>query len=210
MLGAPLERPELFVFTIRCLIVRKKENAYDESYDIIVVIGCVGKIGSNIVNTFIKYGVKVIGVDVVSGSSSAVAQINHDFMYVQRREDYERLLEEFDVNSAERGVGIINCAYPRISGYGTVPERMSYSDFGDSVGLKLSNAFDLCMFAFKLSKQADVPVVVNFSSIYGIVAPRMSIYEGTEMNVPLDYSVAKAGIIAMTKHLHEVGTPASL
>ena len=35
----------------------------------------------------------------------------------------------------------------------------------------------------------------------------MSIYEGTEMNVPLDYSV-QSRQIAMTKHLHrELGTP---
>ena len=181
-----------------------------ESYDVIFVIGCIGKIGSSIANTFIKYGVKVIGVDVVSETSEAVAQMQHgNFIYVQRQENYESLLDDFDLYAAKRGVGIINCAYPRIRGYGTSPEQMSYSEFGASVGLKLSNAFDLCMFAFRLSKLADVPVsVVNFSSIYGIVAPRMGIYEGTKMNVPLDYSTAKAGIIAMTKHLHrEFGTP---
>ena len=123
-----------------------------ESYDIIVVIGCVGKIGSNIVNTFIKYGVKVIGVDVVSGSSSAVAQINRgNFMYVQRREDYERLLEEFDVNSAERGVGIINCAYIGLVNMVLFLNECLILTLVTRL-TKLSNAFDLCMFAFKLSK----------------------------------------------------------
>ena len=180
-----------------------------QPYDLIVVVGCAGKIGSSLVNIFMSYGVKVIGIDVVSASSK-MDQYHQceNFTYVQLQENYEKLLKKLDLLSAERGVGIINCAYPRASGYGSRPENMSYFDFGKSVGLKLSNAFDLCMFAVKLSKQTDVPIsVVNFSSIYGVVAPRMSGYEGTKMNVPLDYSAAKAGIIAMTKHLHrELGT----
>lgn len=181
-----------------------------QPYDLVVVLGCAGKIGSSLVNNFLSHGVNVIGIDVVSSTPELDQHPQiENFVYVQHRNHYEILLKKVDFGFVERGVGVINCAYPRTISYGGVPEEMSSSDFGESVGLKLSNAFDLCMFALKLSKQMDVPVsVVNFSSIYGVVAPRMSIYEGTTMNVPLDYSTAKAGIIAMTKHLQrELGTP---
>ncbi len=43
--------------------------------------------------------------------------------------------------------------------------------------------------------------IINFASIYGSVAPRYWIYEGTRVQMPTWYAVAKAGIIQMSKVL---------
>jgi NAD(P)-dependent dehydrogenase (short-subunit alcohol dehydrogenase family) len=43
--------------------------------------------------------------------------------------------------------------------------------------------------------------IVNISSIYGVVGPDFSIYEGTAMSNPVDYSFAKGGIIGFTRYL---------
>jgi NAD(P)-dependent dehydrogenase (short-subunit alcohol dehydrogenase family) len=43
--------------------------------------------------------------------------------------------------------------------------------------------------------------IVNISSIYGVVGPDFSIYEGTTMSNPVDYSFAKSGIIGLTRYL---------
>jgi NAD(P)-dependent dehydrogenase (short-subunit alcohol dehydrogenase family) len=43
--------------------------------------------------------------------------------------------------------------------------------------------------------------IVNISSIYGVVGPDFSIYEGTAMSNPVDYSFAKSGIIGLTRYL---------
>ncbi|MCZ2074635.1 MAG: SDR family oxidoreductase [Bryobacteraceae bacterium] len=43
--------------------------------------------------------------------------------------------------------------------------------------------------------------IVNISSIYGMVGPDFSIYEGTSMMNPADYAFAKGGMINFTRYL---------
>jgi len=43
-------------------------------------------------------------------------------------------------------------------------------------------------------------VMVNISSIYGVVAPNFNIYEGTDMTSPANYAFAKAGMINYTRY----------
>jgi NAD(P)-dependent dehydrogenase (short-subunit alcohol dehydrogenase family) len=43
--------------------------------------------------------------------------------------------------------------------------------------------------------------IINLASIYGNVAPDFSIYEGTEMTMPVAYSAIKGGIIALTRYI---------
>ena len=43
--------------------------------------------------------------------------------------------------------------------------------------------------------------IINISSMYGIVSPRPSLYEGTDFFNPPTYSVNKAGIIALTRYV---------
>jgi len=43
--------------------------------------------------------------------------------------------------------------------------------------------------------------IINFGSTYGVVGPKFSIYEGTEMTSPAPYSAIKGGIINFTRYL---------
>jgi len=43
--------------------------------------------------------------------------------------------------------------------------------------------------------------IVNISSIYGVVGPDFSIYEGTDMTMPAFYAFDKGGMIAFTRYL---------
>lgn len=43
--------------------------------------------------------------------------------------------------------------------------------------------------------------IINISSIYGMVAPDMSIYEGSDFEIEPDYPFIKGGIISFSKYL---------
>jgi NAD(P)-dependent dehydrogenase (short-subunit alcohol dehydrogenase family) len=43
--------------------------------------------------------------------------------------------------------------------------------------------------------------IINISSIYGVVANDPSLYEGTDMKQPPDYTFVKAGMINFTRYL---------
>ncbi len=43
--------------------------------------------------------------------------------------------------------------------------------------------------------------IINISSIYGMVGPDFSIYQGTDMDMPVDYAFHRGGIINFTRYL---------
>lgn len=76
------------------------------------------------------------------------------------------------------------------------PEYWEYSARGNMVGL-----FAMCK-AFITSMEAqERGSIINISSIYGVVANDPSLYEGTDMKQPPDYTFVKAGMINFTRYL---------
>ena len=43
--------------------------------------------------------------------------------------------------------------------------------------------------------------LINMSSIYGLIGPDFTIYDGTEMTMPAAYSAIKGGIVNFTRYL---------
>lgn len=66
--------------------------------------------------------------------------------------------------------------------------------------------FTLCREAipFLADKQGSI---INISSIYGMLGPDMSLYEGTTMGNPIAYAASKAALMQMTKWLATVLAP---
>ena len=76
------------------------------------------------------------------------------------------------------------------------PEYWEYSARGNMVGL-----YAMCK-AFVGSMEAqERGSIINISSIYGVVANDPSLYVGTDMKQPPDYTFVKAGMINFTRYL---------
>src|SRR5690606_15537362 len=42
--------------------------------------------------------------------------------------------------------------------------------------------------------------LVSMSSIYGVMAPRFKVYEGSEMTMPVEYAAIKSGLLHLNKY----------
>ncbi len=96
---------------------------------------------------------------------------------------------------------LVNNAYPRNKNFGKIFEEVTYHDFVENVGMHLGGYFITSKhFAnyFSEHKQGNI---INLGSIYGVIAPRFEIYEETQMTMPVDYAVLKAGILHLTKYI---------
>ncbi len=95
---------------------------------------------------------------------------------------------------------IINSAYPRNASYGQKLEDVQYHDFCENINLHLGGYFlvsQLFCGAFKTQGHGNV---INISSIYGMSAPRFSIYEGTSMTMPVEYAAIKSAVHHLTQY----------
>lgn len=96
---------------------------------------------------------------------------------------------------------LVNSAYPRNKNYGKKFEEVTYEDFCENVNLHLGGYF-LASQQFALYfKQQGYGNIINIASIYGVIAPRFEIYEGTNMTMPVEYAAIKSAIIHLTKYM---------
>jgi NAD(P)-dependent dehydrogenase (short-subunit alcohol dehydrogenase family) len=96
---------------------------------------------------------------------------------------------------------VVNAAYPRSANYGRRFEDVAYEDFCEHQALHLGGYFLVAQRFADYFRRQGHGAIVNVASIYGMVAPRFAIYDGTCMTTPVEYAAAKGGIIQLTRYL---------
>lgn len=163
----------------------------------VLIFGGNGKIGSNLCNFLSSKGHYVLRQDKsphednevgLSAKSALLGDITEN-SYL----DGVMFNTEFDV--------VINASYPRGPKYGRSFDKISTSDFNETLSLALGTSFAIMQKAYQKSVEERREInLINFSSIYGVVAPRFDIYEGTDMTMPVEYAAIKSAIISLTRY----------
>jgi NAD(P)-dependent dehydrogenase (short-subunit alcohol dehydrogenase family) len=84
----------------------------------------------------------------------------------------------------------------------TVPfARQSVDTWRKAIEVNLTSAFVLTQAAEPLLRKGGNGVVINISSIYGMVGPDLDLYRGTDMGNPAAYAASKGGLIQLTRWL---------
>jgi NAD(P)-dependent dehydrogenase (short-subunit alcohol dehydrogenase family) len=95
--------------------------------------------------------------------------------------------------------GLVNNAYPRTKDWGAKFEDISYESWQKNVDWQMNSQFLFCQQVFEKMKINNYGSIVNMASIYGVVGPDFSVYEGTTMTNPAAYAAIKGGIINFSR-----------
>ena len=99
---------------------------------------------------------------------------------------------------------VVNNAYPRNKAYGKSFFDVSYESFCENVNTHLGGYFLVSQQFSGYFKSQGFGSIVNIASIYGVIPPKFEIYEGTSMTMPVEYAVAKSGLIHLTKYMAQL------
>jgi gluconate 5-dehydrogenase len=96
---------------------------------------------------------------------------------------------------------LINNSY-----YGAGNELLSMTDqeWEQGINGSINSCFRITQLVLNHMMKKGSGKIINISSIYGIVAPNVSIYENNNFYNPANYGVGKAGIIHLTKYIAAV------
>lgn len=174
-----------------------------------LITGATGKFGKVIVADRLKRGDTVIGIGTKPDSLKALEQqypeaarggrlvaIRCDLMAA---DGPQSLIEACNSRSL-LPEGLINNARSASYLRADQERRVSREDFVGEFVLDVVVPYELAML-FAAMPQSRLKRVINIGSQYGVVAANPGLYEGTKHQSFINYSVAKAGLVHLTREL---------
>jgi len=171
---------------------------------VIVVTGGAGAIGESFVRGISARGGIAIVADINLEAAELLAQDCKGNSYaahldITSKESIMTLISDL-IQRYGHINALVNNAYPRNKNYGKKLEDVTYDDFCENVNMHLGGYFLVAQQFCLAFKQQGYGNVVNMSSIYGSMAPRFEIYEGTSMTTPVEYAAIKSAIEHLTRY----------
>ncbi|MBU5615228.1 oxidoreductase [Geomonas azotofigens] len=180
----------------------------DIDNNVVVITGAAGRIGSEYTRAVAAAGAVAIIADTSEENGTRLAEeiransgkADFELLDITCKESVQRLITVLTERYG-RVDALVNNAYPRNKRYGARLEDVTYDDFCDNVGTHLGGYFLTSQqFGLHFQKQG-YGNIINMASIYGVVAPRFEVYEGTRMTMPVEYAAIKSAVIHLTKYL---------
>ncbi|WP_276091111.1 oxidoreductase [Pedobacter sp. JY14-1] len=164
---------------------------------IVVITGGSGLLGRDIIKSINIAGGKCINLDIQQDTPDA-----ENFFYCDvTSESSVKAVIELIVSKFGRIDGLVNNAYPRTGDWGTRFEEISYTSWQQNIDWQLNSYFMLTQKVAKQMISQKSGSIVTMSSIYGMVGPDFTVYEGTGMTMPTAYSAIKGGLINFTRYI---------
>jgi NAD(P)-dependent dehydrogenase (short-subunit alcohol dehydrogenase family) len=171
---------------------------------VIVVTGGAGAIGQCFVRGISEQGGIAIIADIDVDAANVLAQNCGDLteaahLDITSKDSIAALISSLRKRYG-RIDGLVNNAYPRNGNFGRKLEDVTYVDFCENVNIHLGGYFLVAQQFCAAFKTQGYGNLVNMSSIYGSMAPRFEVYNGTSMTMPVEYAVIKAAVEHMTRY----------
>jgi NAD(P)-dependent dehydrogenase (short-subunit alcohol dehydrogenase family) len=97
--------------------------------------------------------------------------------------------------------GLVNNAYPRTKDWGLKFEDIPLDSWKENVDWQLNSYFFITQQVAAYMKESRKGSIVNIGSMYGVVGPDFTVYDGTTMTMPAAYAAIKGGIVNFTRYL---------
>lgn len=178
---------------------------------LIVITGGAGVIGRSFARGIAEMGGIAVAADIDFGAAKHLAdemgqgfsgRIEPALLDITSKGSICALISDLKQQYG-RIDAVVNNAYPRNKNYGRKLEDVTYADFCENVNMHLGGYFLVAQQFCLAFKEQGGGNVVNMSSIYGTMAPRFEIYDGTPMTMPVEYAAIKSAVVQLTRYFSQ-------
>jgi NAD(P)-dependent dehydrogenase (short-subunit alcohol dehydrogenase family) len=179
------------------------KNLFSCKDKVAIVTGGYGLIGREIAIALNEFGAKVFIADLGKNDPSIIKDKN-SIEFIHFDITSETIMSKA-LNAIIKQYGkidiFINSAYPKTKDWGEKLEKVLFESWKMNLNDHLGGYFLSSRMAAEQMKRSGGGTIINIASIYGMVGPDFSIYENTDITMPVAYSAIKGGIISFTKYL---------
>lgn len=193
------------------------KKLFDLSNKVVLITGAAGILGSHFSYAFAEFGAKLVLLDVNQESLLDLAKI------IKEKYSVECLAEVCDVTNEDAIRSVRSKALQRFKKIDVLVnnaagksedldaffanfENYDLDQWKKIIDVNLNGMFLMAKTIGAQMLKQGFGSIIQTASIYGSMAPDQRIYKGSfylnrEINSPAVYSVAKAGVVGLTKHL---------
>lgn len=177
---------------------------------VIIVTGGAGLIGKSFVRSIVENkGIAVIADNNIAHAMDVSKELSLGLrsdrvlpmqMDITNKNSISSVIEKLHDDYGKIDA-LVNNAYPRNKNYGKHFFDVTYDDFAENTSINLGGYFLTSQQFAQYFKNQGWGNIVNIASIYGVIAPKFEIYNGTNMTTPVEYAAIKSGVIHLTKYM---------
>jgi NAD(P)-dependent dehydrogenase (short-subunit alcohol dehydrogenase family) len=164
---------------------------------IIIVTGGNGLLGKDIIRSIRAEGAVCLNFDINHETNMDQFSVKCDI--TQSVSVIEAL--KLVVSTFGKIDGLVNNAYPRTSDWGSKFEDIPLDSWRNNVDWQLNSYFYITQQVVGYMDKNRQSSIVNIGSMYGVVGPDFTVYDGTNMTMPAAYAAIKGGIVNLTRYL---------
>ncbi|MGL2988131.1 oxidoreductase [Flavobacterium sp. RSSA_27] len=164
---------------------------------IVIVTGGNGLLGKEIISKIKEEGAFCINIDISHETSDDLSTIKCDITDTGSIDTCVKLI----VDRYKKIDGLVNNAYPRTADWGNKFEEIEFQSWQKNIDFQLNSYFYFSQQVAKQMIHQKSGSIINMASVYGIVGPDFTVYDGTTMTMPAAYSAIKGGLINLTRYL---------
>jgi len=199
--------------------MRTLKQLMDLGNRVALITGAAGHIGRVVGDGLAEMGASIAVLDIdqtAAGTTAAEIAQNYSVNTLALAVDLtdiaavqsvpKRVLEEF----GRLDIVIHSAAYggdTQFPGWGVPFDEQTIEAWDRGLRVNLTSAFALAQAARQALTDSGHGSIVLISSIYGMVGPDLSLYEGTAMANPAGYGASKGGLLQLMRHLATVLAP---
>lgn len=164
---------------------------------IIVITGGNGLLGRDLIDNVNGQGAFCINIDINHETTEDLSSIKCD---ITNEDEIKKCVDRI-IDKYAKIDGLINNAYPKTKDWGNKFEDISFISWQKNVDWQLNSYFCLTQHVVKFMVQREFGSIINMSSVYGLVGPDFTVYDGTAMTMPAAYAAIKGGLVNFTRYL---------
>jgi NAD(P)-dependent dehydrogenase (short-subunit alcohol dehydrogenase family) len=194
-----------------------QNNIFSLNGKVVVITGGLGQIGKVFVETVVKHGGKAIIFDIFEKDyfkqefdNSLIKSLAYFKVDITNKSEIENAVEKC-INEFDHIDVLINNAgldsppdapEEEVGPFETYPEN----SFDQVMNVNVKGTLLCCQVIGKVMRKQKKGIILNISSIYGMLSPRQDIYDfrrkdNKEYYKPVAYSISKSAIFNLTRYL---------
>jgi NAD(P)-dependent dehydrogenase (short-subunit alcohol dehydrogenase family) len=199
--------------------MRTLKDLMDLNGRVAIVTGGAGNIGSAMAEALLELNARVIVHDVSEEACRSVVEGFQSRGFPQAESRIADLADEEQTRALVRSCAadygrldilIHSAAFvdtTRFPGWAEPITKQSVQAWDAALRVNVTAAFVMVQEAIPLLKASGHGSVIFIASIYGLVAPDMSLYEGTSMQKPAAYCASKGGLLQLMRYFATILAP---